>query len=149
MAHESKAYRDGTKKMSKSDPSDQSRIHIKDNKDVIHQKFKRAKTDSIAEITYDPESRPEVANLLTIYSSFSEQNIDNIIKEYDNIGFAKFKEDLAELVANKMAPITAQYYDLMNDETAILEILKEGAEKADSIASKTLASLKKEFGFLC
>jgi tryptophanyl-tRNA synthetase len=68
-----KSLRDGTKKMSKSDPSDQSRIHIKDDKDLIYQKFKRAKTDSIAEITYDPESRPEVANLLNIYSSFSGQ----------------------------------------------------------------------------
>jgi tryptophanyl-tRNA synthetase len=142
-----KSLRDGAKKMSKSDPSDQSRINLKDDKDTIYQKLKRAKTDSIAEITYDPETRPEVANLLGIFSSFSGKNINSLIAEYENIGFAKFKEDLAELVSDKMSRITTSYNELLKNPDEILARLKKGAEKANIIAEKTLIDVKKEFGF--
>ncbi len=142
-----KSLRDGTKKMSKSDPSDQSRINLKDDKDIIYQKLKRAKTDSIAEITYEPETRPEVANLLGIYSAFSRKNMDNLVAEYNGLGFAKFKEDLAELVSDKMSRITARYNELLQNPDEILSRLKKGAEKANEIADKKLTEVKKEFGF--
>jgi tryptophanyl-tRNA synthetase len=142
-----KSLRDGTKKMSKSDPSDQSRINLKDDRDSIYQKLKRAKTDSIAEITYEPDIRPEVANLLGIFSSFSGKNIDGLIAEYDGLGFAKFKEDLAELVSSKMSRITDRYNELLQNPDEILARLKKGSEKASIIAEKTLVDVKKEFGF--
>lgn len=143
-----KSLRDGAKKMSKSDPSDASRINLKDDKDTIYQKLKRAKTDSIAEITYSSEDRPEVSNLLEIYAAFSDKKLENIVEEYDGLGFAKFKEDLAELVSTKMAPITHRYNELRNDKAELLKLLKIGSEKANEIASKTLGQLKDEFGFL-
>jgi len=142
-----KSLRDGTKKMSKSDPSDQSRINLKDDKDTIYQKLKRAKTDSIAEITYETETRPEVANLLEIYSSFSDKTIDELVAEYNGLGFAKFKEDLAELVSDKMSGITASYNELLKNPDEVLTKLKKGAEKANKISDKTLLEIKKEFGF--
>jgi tryptophanyl-tRNA synthetase len=143
-----KSLRDGTKKMSKSDPSDASRINLKDDKDTIYQKLKRSKTDSIAEISYLPDERPEVANLLEIYSVFSGKDIGYIVNEYDTSGFAKFKEDLAELVSSQMEPITQKYNELRKDEVEILRLLKIGADRADEIASQTLKKLKEEFGFL-
>lgn len=143
-----KSLRDGAKKMSKSDPSDASRINLKDDKDTIYQKLKKAKTDSIAEITYEPEERLEVANLLEIYSVFSGKDINNIVSEYDGVGFAAFKEDLAELVSSQMAPITSRYNELRSDKAEILRLLKIGADRADEIASNSLKKLKEEFGFL-
>lgn len=140
-----KSLKNGSKKMSKSDPSDASRINLKDSKDDIYQKIKKAKTDSIAEITYDPENRPEIANLLSIFTAFSGQKIDNIISEYNN--FSKFKEDLAELVSSKLEPITNKYNELTENPEDLIKILKIGSEKANDIASGTVNNLKKEFGF--
>jgi tryptophanyl-tRNA synthetase len=142
-----KSLKDGTKKMSKSDPSDASRINLKDDKDTIYDKLKRAKTDSIAQISYDEDERPEIANLLTIYSTFSDVKIDDIVREYEGAGFAKFKEDLAELVSTKMEPITNKYNELRADPEEMVRILKIGAEKASEVADATLSTIKKEFGF--
>lgn len=142
-----KSLRDGTKKMSKSDPSDQSRINLSDDRDTIYQKFKRAKTDSIAEITYDAILRPEVANLINIYSEFSGKTKEQIVDEYDVSGFAKFKEDLAELACEAIGPITARYNELLRDPDELLRILKKGSSRAHEVASVTLSRVKKEFGF--
>lgn len=142
-----KSLRDGTKKMSKSDPSDASRINLKDDKDTIISKLKKAKTDSIAQISHDEEERPEVANLLRLYSSFSGKNIEEIVRGYEGAGFAKFKGDLAELVGDKMDPITKRYNELRQDPAEMIRILKIGSEKASQTAEDTLIELKKEFGF--
>lgn len=142
-----KSLRDGAKKMSKSDDSDASRINLKDDKDTIISKLKKAKTDSIAQISYDEEERPELANLLSIYSSFSARKTEDIVREYEGAGFAKFKGDLAELVADKMDPITKRYNKLRKDPAEMIRILKLGAEKASAVAEPTLAKIKKEFGF--
>ena len=142
-----KSLRDGSKKMSKSDPSDASRINLKDDKDTIISKLKKSKTDSIAQISYDAEERPEVANLIGIYSSFSGKSVEEIVRGYEGAGFAKFKGDLAELVADKMDPITKKYNELRQDPTEMIRILKIGAEKASEVAEPTLAKLKEEFGF--
>ena len=142
-----KSLRDGTKKMSKSDPSDQSRINLSDDRDVIYQKFKRAKTDSIVEITYDAEQRPEVTNLINIYSELSGLSVQQIVDRYAASGFAKFKEDLAELACEAIAPITAKYNALLKDPAELLRILRKGSSKAGEIAAKTVVEVKKEFGF--
>lgn len=142
-----KSLRDGTKKMSKSDPSDASRINLKDDRDTIISKLKKAKTDSIDHISFDEIERPEVSNLLRIYSSFSGKQIEDIALEYEGEGFAKFKGDLAEIVADKMDPITKKYNELRKDPEEMIRILKIGSEKASSIAEDSLRKLKEEFGF--
>ena len=133
--------------MSKSDPSDQSRINLSDDRDTIYQKFKRAKTDSIAEITYDASLRPEVANLINIYSELSGKAKEQIVNEYEANGFAKFKEDLAELACESIGPITARYNEFLQDPAELLKILTKGSDRAGEIASVTVSNVKKEFGF--
>jgi len=142
-----KSLKDGAKKMSKSDPSDASRINLKDDRDLIYQKLKRAKTDSIPQISYDPDERPEIANLITIYSAFAGKSTEEVAREYEGAGFAKFKEDLADLVATKMDPITYRFNEYKKDPAEIIRILKEGARRAEEVASQTLSKLKEEFGF--
>lgn len=144
-----KSLRDGTKKMSKSDPSDGSRINLSDDRDTIYKKFQRAKTDSISEIAYSPEDRPEIANLLNIYSELSGKYVLDIVNSYNDIGFAKFKEDLAELACEVIAPITARYNQLVKDPAELLRILYKGSHKANEVASQTISAVKKQFGFLC
>lgn len=142
-----KSLRDGLKKMSKSDLSDQSRINISDNKDEIISKLKKAKTDSLSYISYE-ESRPEIANLLEIFSEFSGKKIEAIVNEYSTLGFAKFKSDLAELVAEKISPINQRYNEILADKNYLREVLREGKNKAALVASRTVSIVKDSFGFL-
>ncbi|MFP3120127.1 tryptophan--tRNA ligase [Rickettsia sp. R2] len=142
------SLRDGLKKMSKSDISDFSRINLKDDNDLIHQKIKKAKTDHLSFVSYDQETRPEISNLLDIYSSLSEESLEKIIGNYQNQGFAKFKEDLAEIIITNLQPIRDKYLELMNDKEYLLKILHTGAEKARIRASETVNEVKEQFGFV-
>lgn len=143
------SLKDGTKKMSKSDPSDLSRINLTDTPDEILQKFKKAKTDSIAEIYYDKENRPEVSNLLEIFAHLTEQSIAEIVKQYNTSLMGKFKQNLAEIVIDKITPIGNKIADLCNDdETYVRATLKEGAEKASLIAQKNIIEIKELCGFI-
>jgi len=142
------SLRDGTKKMSKSDSSDASRININDNADQIMQKIKKSKTDSISEFSYDPPSRPELSNLINIYSALSEKTINQIVSDYQSIGFAKFKIDLAELIIAKFAPINSEYGRLIKDQAYLMESLKIGADKARIVASDTCNKVKDLMGFV-
>ena len=143
------SLKDGTKKMSKSDPSDQSRINLTDTKEQILNKIKKAKTDTspmpveISEI----EKRPEVENLLGIYSSLNNQNIEKSINEFSGKNFSEFKTTLADLVADKISPISKEIVKLLQNKDYIDKILKEGAEKADKQASQKIKELKKIIGF--
>lgn len=142
------SLRDGTKKMAKSDPSDNSRINLLDTEDLIIQKIKKAKTDAIEEIYFDSENRPEVSNLLNIFSALSNKPVDKIAQEYKNSGFAKFKSDLADIVAAKISPISTEAKLMLEDKAYLLGILKQGSEKAAAKAEKVLKPIKKEFGFI-
>lgn len=142
------SLRDGNKKMSKSDYSDFSRINLRDDNDLIHQKIKKAKTDSLSFVSYDKEVRPEISNLLDIYTSLSEEKLENIIQNYENQGFVKFKEDLAAIIITNLQPIRNKYLELMNDQEYLLKILHQGAEKARVRASETVNKLKAQFGFV-
>jgi tryptophanyl-tRNA synthetase len=142
------SLKDGLKKMSKSDSSDLSRINLSDNKDQIYQKIKKAKTDHLAEISYDRATRPEISNLIDIYSILSGKNIDQIVMQYAGTGFAKFKEDLAEVIITTLEPINTKYNELMLNQDYLVTILRNGAEKARIPASKTLDRVKKLFGFV-
>lgn len=142
-----KSLRDGSKKMSKSDPSDNSRINLSDSRDEIISKIKKAKTDSLDFISYDKD-RPEIANLLEIFSSISNQTIESLLENYAGKGFAVFKSDLAECLAENLSPITGEYNKLLMDKPYLEEVLRKGKDKASDYAAKTVSRVKKEFGFL-
>lgn len=142
------SLRDGSKKMSKSDSSNFSRINLRDDNDLIHQKIKKAKTDHLSFVSYDKKARPEISNLLDIYTSLSEKKLEDIIQNYENQGFAKFKEDLAEIIITNLQPMRNKYLELMNDQEYLLKILHQGAEKARIRASETVNELKEQFGFM-
>ncbi len=138
------SLKDGMKKMSKSDPSDLSRINLTDNKDEIINKIKKAKTDPLPlpkEIK-DLGERPEAENLLGIYSSLKNQSLENSISEFNGKNFAEFKGKLSEVLIEKIEPISRKIKKLLNDEKYLDTILLEGSIKADIIAQKKLRKLK-------
>jgi len=137
------SLRDGKKKMSKSEESDYSRINLKDNKDLIEKKIKKAKTDN------DPfpselgelKNRHEVANLISIYSSVNNLKVSEILKEFGGKNFSTFKSKLIESVGEKISPIGREISKLMQDETYLKEVLQRGAQRADLIAKKNLKEI--------
>ena len=143
------SLKDGTKKMSKSDPSDLSRINLTDSKDEIKNKIKKAKTDKDPLPIDDKnlDQRPEVANLLGIYSSLNNQSLKNSIDDFRGKNFSDFKEQLADLVVEKISPISMEIQKLQKENNYIDSILKEGGEKANKIASKKVEEIKKIIGF--
>ena len=143
------SLKDGTKKMSKSDPSDFSRINLTDKKDEIVNKIKKAKTDNLALPSDDKKlnERPEVENLLGIYSSLNNQTLNNSINEFGGKNFSEFKNKLSDLVVEKISPISNEINKLKKDNNFIDKILKDGAEKADKITSKKVNEMKKIIGF--
>jgi tryptophanyl-tRNA synthetase len=143
------SLKDGTKKMSKSDPSDLSRINLSDGKDEIVNKIKKAKTDSLTLPNNDKNlsERPEAENLLGIYSNLSNQSLNNSINEFSGKNFSEFKEKLADLVVEKITPISNEINKLQKDNNFIDSVLKDGAKKASEIASKKVEEMKKIIGF--
>ena len=143
------SLKDGLKKMSKSDPSDLSRINLNDNKDLIINKIKKAKTDTLSmpSPNEDLKKRPEVQNLLGIYSSISNESIDKIKSEFEGKNFSIFKDKLSELLADKIDPIGKKIKDLLKDEKYLDQILENGAQKADNLASKKINKIKDLIGF--
>ena len=143
------SLKDATKKMSKSDPSDLSRINLTDDSDLMESKIKKAKTDSkpMPNIEENLEKRPEAENLLGIYSSLSNQNLDKSKKEFEGKNFSEFKEKLSHLLIEKISPISKEIKRLLNDEKYLDDILFEGSKKADEIASKKIKEMKKLIGF--
>ena len=143
------SLKDGTKKMSKSDPSDLSRINLTDSKDEIKNKIKKAKTDKDPLPIDDTNlnQRPEVENLLGIYSSLNNQSLKNSIDDFRGKNFSDFKEQLADLVVEKISPISMEIQKLQKENNYLDSILKEGGEKANKIASKKVEEIKKIIGF--
>jgi len=141
------SLKDGTKKMSKSDPSDLSRVNLTDDKDVIKNKIKKAKTDSLPISEKDIEKRFEAKNLLEIYSSLAEKKIEDTINQFDGRNFSEFKEKLSDIMVEKISPISLEINKLLNDKKYLDKILIEGIEKADKIANKKILEMKKIIGF--
>ena len=143
------SLKDGTKKMSKSDPSDLSRINLTDNKEAIINKIRKAKTDTKAlpDNEIDLNKRPEVENLLGIYSSLNDQSLTSSINEFAGKNFSEFKEKLAEVVVEKIFHICKEINKLQKDNNFIDDVLNEGAKKADEIASKKVKEMKNILGF--
>ena len=138
---------DGTKKMSKSDPSDQSRIDLTDPPAVITKKIKRAKTDPERGLEFDNPERPECNNLLSLYQLLSNQTQAAVAAECEAMGWGQFKPLLAETTVAALQPIQTKYDELMSDRAYLQQILAEGKEKAQAIAAPTLAKVKTAMGF--
>ncbi|MFD0675093.1 tryptophan--tRNA ligase [Cohnella sp. GCM10027633] len=138
---------DGTKKMSKSNPNAGSYIALLDTPDDIRKKISRAKTDLGREIVFDTQNKPEISNLMSIYAQCSGQTLEQIQAAYDGQGYGAFKKDLAEVVVTALEPLQAKYNDIRSSG-AIHDILKDGAERANAVAEKTLARAKEAMGFL-
>ena len=143
------SLKDGIKKMSKSDPSDLSRINLTDDKDQIINKIKKAKTDPLPlpGAVNNLTERPEAENLLGIYSSLKNQNLEKSIMEFNGKNFSEFKEKLSEVLTEKIEPISKEIKKLLNDEKYLDTILLEGSDKADKIASKKIKEMKELVGF--
>lgn len=142
------SLRDGTKKMSKSDASDYSRVTLTDDADAIAQKFKKAKSDMEPEITYDPEKRPEVANLLNIYAALAGITRAQALENVKGMNFSAFKTLLTEVAVDKLSPITKRMRELCSYTPELDAILAEGATKARSIAERTMRDVRDVVGFL-
>ena len=143
------SLKDGTKKMSKSDPSGLSRINLTDDKGEIINKIKKAKTDTMPMPNEEEnlKNRPEALNLLEIYSSLSNQSIEKSQNEFSGKNFSDFKEKLSSLLVEKIEPISKEIKRLLNEEKHLDEILLEGSEKANEFASKKIKEIKKIIGF--
>ena len=143
------SLRDGAAKMSKSDPSDQSRINLTDDADTIANKIKRAKTDPepLPESLDGLAERPEAKNLVAIFAALTDKTPAEVIGEFGGQGFGAFKPALAQAAVEAMAPVTTEMRRLMADKAEIDRVLKAGAEHAAEVAAPTLAEVKDIVGF--
>ena len=144
------SLRDGTKKMSKSEESDYSRINLTDSADEIIKKIKKAKSDSesIPDNLKSLEKKPEAHNLLNIYSEVSEINLEDILEEMAGKDYSFIKTKLAELLVDQICPIGKEINKLMNDKTYLLNILKKGSEKANIKAEENLKNIRDIVGLI-
>ncbi len=135
------------KKMSKSAENPNGSVFLNDDRDTVLRKFKRAVTDSDAQVKFDPENKPGVSNLLSIYSVFSEKSIAEAEADFAGKGYGEFKLAVGEVVADKLAPIQREQAKLLADRDYLNGVLKAGAEKAAFRARKTLSKVYKKIGF--
>ena len=141
--------RDGTKKMSKSEQSDLTRINLTDTKDQIALKVKKAKTDNdpIDENIFDENSkRYEAQNLMKIYSNLKSETIDQVLNDFNGKTFTDFKKNLSELLIEKICPISDKIKQYRSDKQELLNVLNAGSEKASDVAEKTILEIKKIVG---
>ena len=134
------------KKMSKSLPN--GCLYLTDSPEIIREKVKAALTDSFSEVGYDPEKRPAIANLLTIYSSFSGEPIEKIVSRYKGKKYVEFKGDLAEVVVTALQPFQKKQKELTKNKKYVMSVLEEGEVKARPIAEKVLMEVKKKVGLI-
>jgi len=143
------SLKDGLRKMSKSEVSDLSRINLTDDKDQIINKIKKAKTDTLP-LPFkieELEKRPEVKNLIGIYSSLTNNTLQKSVDQFAGKNFSEFKEELSDIVVNKINPISLKIKNLLDDKVFLEKILKDGYEKASEIASKKIKKIHEIVGF--
>ncbi len=143
------SLKDGLKKMSKSDPSDQSRVNLTDEPEIIRKKIQKAKTDSLPfpNKIEDLKSRSEVSNLINIFSALSDKDPEKIITNYNDKNFSTFKKELTDLVETEISKISSEMKKLLNDLNYLDSILEKGFERANEISEKNIKELKKIIGF--
>lgn len=140
------SLKDPTAKMSKSDPDENARILLLDDKDAIVRKIKRAVTDSMGEFRYS-EEQAGLMNLINIYSAFTGETSETIVKRYETENYSRFKEELGELVAEGLRPIQERYREISSDKGYLEEVCKKNAQRASYAAMKTLRKVYKKVGF--
>ena len=138
---------DGTRKMSKSDPSDLSRINLLDSADLIEKKIKKCKTDLERGLTFEAIDRPECRNLLTLYMLMSGKSKQTVANECQDLGWGQFKPLLTEATIEHLRPIQVKYHEVMSDKTYLESVLRDGRDRATLIADRTLAEVKAALGF--
>ncbi|MEH2112051.1 tryptophan--tRNA ligase [Nostoc sp.] len=138
---------DGTRKMSKSDPSDLSRISLLDSPEQIQYKIKRCKTDPIRGLTFDDPERPECNNLLTLYTLLSGQRKEDVAVECQDMGWGQFKPLLTDTIIESLKPIQEKYQAITGDKSYLESVLRDGGEKARAIANQTLSQVKAALGY--
>jgi tryptophanyl-tRNA synthetase len=139
---------DGRNKMSKSDPSEMSRINILDSPDVIAKKIKRCKTDLVKGLTFDDPERPECHNLLTLYSILSGKSQEVVAGECADLGWGQFKPMLTEVTIESLKPIQEKYAEIREDKDYLATVLRQGRLKAEAVANQTLDRVKNAMGYL-
>ena len=144
------SLKDGSKKMSKSDPSDLSRLNLLDDAETIARKVKKARTDpdALPSEAKGLEGRPEAANLVSIYAALSDQTTADVLNEYGGQQFSVFKPALVELAVEKLGPMGAEMKRLMDDKTYIDGVLAKGGEQARAIAAPIMDDVKRIVGFI-
>jgi len=144
------SLRDGTKKMSKSDPSDYSRINLTDTAETIDLKIRKARTDPhpLPEAVADLEKRPEADNLVTIYAALSDHTREGVLKKFAGAQFSAFKKELSDLAVSVLGPVGAEMQRLAKDPGAVDAVLRDGAERADAIARPILKEVEEIVGYL-
>jgi len=142
------SLRDGTAKMSKSDPSDMSRIHLTDNADLIMQKIRKAKTDPepLPDNPAELESRPEARNLVGIYAALTDESADQVLAEFAGKGFGVFKPALGERIVETLRPITERLQQFRHDPAELDRLMAQGAERAAALAEPTLVATYRALG---
>lgn len=139
---------DGTKKMSKSDESELSRINLLDSPELIQKKIKKCKTDAIKGLWFDDPQRPECHNLLTLYHLLSGQSQALVSQECARMGWGQFKPLLTEVVIEALRPIQTRYYNIIQDPGYLESVLREGNHQARLVAEQTLTRVRKALGYL-
>ena len=140
------SLQDPSMKMSKSDPNPNGFVAIMDDPSVIMKKFKRAVTDSDTFIAFDPENKPGVSNLLSIYTSFTGLTMDEAVKHFDGLGYGSLKTEVAEAVIAGLEPVQNEYKKILSDKAYLEKIMADGAEKASAQARKTLRKVYRKVG---
>ncbi|HZJ57647.1 MAG TPA: tryptophan--tRNA ligase, partial [Clostridia bacterium] len=136
------------KKMSKSDDNPNSYISLLDEPDVIIRKFRRAVTDSEAMVRYDEKIKPGISNLMSIYSSITEKSYGTIEKDFEGLGYGDFKAAVGQVVAETLRPIQEKHDELIADKAYLDNIMKDGAQRAESLSYKTLRKVYKKVGLV-
>ncbi len=139
---------DPLSKMSKSDPNQNAVVYILDSKDDIIRKFKRAVTDSETIVCYNPETKPGVSNLMTIYRAFTGKSYEEIENEFRGLGYGDFKLAVGEVCADGLAPVREEFARLIADKPHLEAVMRAGAEEATYYARKTLSKVKRKIGFV-
>lgn len=139
---------DGTRKMSKSDESELSRINLLDSPDAILKKIKRCKTDQIKGLTFDDPERPECNNLLTLYAILANKTKEEVATECQDMGWGQFKPLLTDTTITALKPIQDKYKEIVTEQDYLNSVLREGRQKAETVANQTLSRVKSALGFL-
>ncbi|KXG77709.1 Tryptophan--tRNA ligase [Fervidicola ferrireducens] len=142
------SLQDPTKKMSKSDENENSYILVLDSPDLIMKKFKKAVTDSEAVVRYDEVAKPGISNLMNIYAAMTGRSFEEIEREFDGQGYGAFKKAVAEAVIEGLKPIREKYEELMADKGYLESVIKNGAARAENIASETLKEVYDRIGLV-